>query len=110
MGAVEKTYAAALLEIAYEDGNAPEIDGELSQIAEIFGDNPEFMDILCAPDVADTEKKGREENEKKKQIVSDYAKGNDVIHQLIDLALLQNGMLKGAALAAFLKRSVDMIK
>ncbi len=61
-------------------------------------------------DVADTEKKVREENEKKKQIVSDYAKGNDVIHQLIDLALLQNGMLKGAALAAFLKRSVDMIK
>lgn len=58
MGAVEKTYAAALLEIAYEDGNAPEIDGELSQIAEIFGDNPEFMDILCAPDVADTEKTG----------------------------------------------------
>ncbi|MBO4820564.1 MAG: molecular chaperone HtpG [Prevotella sp.] len=61
-------------------------------------------------DVADTEKKVREENEKKKQIVSDHAKGNDVIHQLIDLALLQNGMLKGAALAAFLKRSVDMIK
>ena len=61
-------------------------------------------------DVADTEKKVREENEKKKQIVSDHAKDNDVIHQLIDLALLQNGMLKGAALAAFLKRSVDMIK
>ena len=61
-------------------------------------------------DVADTEKKVRDENEKKKQIISDYAKGNDVIHQLIDLALLQNGMLKGAGLAAFLKRSVDMIK
>ena len=30
--------------------------------------------------------------------------------QLIDLALLQNGMLKGAALDAFLKRSVDLIK
>ncbi len=35
---------------------------------------------------------------------------NNIVHQLIDLALLQNGMLKGASLDAFLKRSVDMIK
>ena len=49
-------------------------------------------------------------------IVKDYKKeealdkDNKVVHQLIDLALLQNGMLKAAALDAFLKRSVDMIK
>ena len=35
---------------------------------------------------------------------------NDIVHQLIDLALLQNGMLKGEALDKFLKRSVDLIK
>ena len=39
-----------------------------------------------------------------------YAKGNSIVHQLIDLALLQNGMLKGEALDRFLKRSVDLIK
>ena len=61
-------------------------------------------------DLAATEKAVNEQKDKKKQIVSDYAKGNDIIHQLIDLALLQNGMLKGAGLAAFLKRSVEMIK
>ena len=61
-------------------------------------------------DLAATEKAVNEQKDKKKQIVSDYAKGNDIIHQLIDLALLQNGMLKGAGLAAFLKRSVDLIK
>ena len=45
------------------------------------------------------------------RIVTDtYAKGNDVIHQLIDLALLQNGMLTGQALDTFVKRSVGMIK
>lgn len=51
-----------------------------------------------------------EQREKKRTLLSDYAKGNQVVHQLIDLALLQNGMLKGAALDAFLKRSVDLIK
>ena len=50
------------------------------------------------------------QKEMRKQVISDYAKGNNVIHQLIDLALLQNGMLKGAALDAFLKRSVEMIQ
>ena len=59
---------------------------------------------------AEAEKAVNEQKEKKHAVLADYAKGNDVIHQLIDLALLQNGMLKGAALDAFLKRSVDMIK
>ncbi len=47
---------------------------------------------------------------KKKDIFAAYAKKNDVVSQLIDLALLQNGLLRGEALNKFLKRSVDMIK
>lgn len=58
----------------------------------------------------EAEKALEEQREKKRTLLSDYAKGNQVVHQLIDLALLQNGMLKGAALDAFLKRSVDLIK
>ena len=61
-------------------------------------------------DVADTEKKLNEQKNKKSQLIADYAKGNNVLHQLIDLALLQNGMLKGEALGRFVKRSVDMIR
>ncbi len=59
---------------------------------------------------AEAEKAVNEQKDKKNGILADYAKGNDIVHQLIDLALLQNGMLKGAALDAFLKRSVDLIK
>ena len=59
---------------------------------------------------AETEKAVKDEKDKKNSILADYAKGNSIVHQLIDLALLQNGMLKGAALDAFLKRSVDLIK
>ena len=61
-------------------------------------------------DKAKTQAEIDKQKDQRKQIISDYAKGNDVIHQLIDLALLQNGMLKGAALDAFLKRSVELIK
>ncbi|MBQ0104313.1 MAG: molecular chaperone HtpG [Prevotellaceae bacterium] len=50
------------------------------------------------------------EKAKKTAVIAEYAKTNDTVHQLIDLALLQNGMLQGEALCNFIKRSVDMIK
>jgi molecular chaperone HtpG len=56
-----------------------------------------------------TQKAIDEQKQKKQQLISDYAKDNNIVHQLIDLALLQNGMLKGEALDRFLKRSVDLI-
>ena len=50
------------------------------------------------------------QKQKKNEVIAEYAQKNDIVHQLIDLALLQNGMLKGAALDAFLKRSIELIK
>ena len=74
------------------------------------GKKPEEVTQEEKDDLSNTEKAIEEQRAKKNGILADYAKGNQVVHQLIDLALLQNGMLKGAALDAFLKRSVDMIK
>ena len=74
------------------------------------GKKPEEISQEEKDDVKNTEKSLEEQRTKKKDILSAFAKDNKVVHQLIDLALLQNGMLKGAALDAFLKRSVDMIK
>lgn len=51
-----------------------------------------------------------EQKQKEKEIFSAYAKENRTISQLLDIALLQNGQLKGAALDKFIKRSIDMIK
>ena len=59
---------------------------------------------------ADCEKAVEEQKQKKESVLNGFAAKNDIIHQLIDLALLQNGMLKGEALDKFLKRSVDLIK
>lgn len=46
----------------------------------------------------------------KNNILKEYAATDPTVHQLIDLALLQNGMLKGEALNNFVKRSIDLIK
>jgi molecular chaperone HtpG len=59
---------------------------------------------------AEAEKAVQEQKDKKQAVIAEYAAKNDIVHQLIDLALLQNGMLKGEALDKFLKRSVDLIK
>ncbi len=61
-------------------------------------------------DLKNTEKAVNDQREKRNKVLDDYAKGNAVVHQLIDLSLLQNGMLKGEALDKFMKRSVEMIK
>ena len=61
-------------------------------------------------DMTNTQNAITAQKDKKKSVIALYAKDNSIVHQLIDLALLQNGMLKGAALDTFLKRSVDLIK
>ena len=60
-------------------------------------------------ELSDVEKKLADEKTKKEAVLGEYAGGNKVIRQLIDLALLQNNMLKGEALTNFVKRSIELI-
>ena len=91
-----------------------EIKGQEARLAALNqkteGKKPEEITQDVKDDKANTQKAIDEQKDKKQQLISDYAKGNDIVHQLIDLALLQNGMLKGEALDKFLQRSVELIK
>ena len=91
-----------------------EIKGQEARLAALHqaqnGKKPEEITDSEKEDVKNTEKAISDERAKRKDIIASYAKDNNIVHQLIDLALLQNGMLKGASLDAFLKRSVDLIK
>ena len=60
-------------------------------------------------DMEDCRKAIEAEEQKRKDVLADYAKDNERVHQLIDLALLQNGLLTGEALTRFVKRSVEMM-
>ncbi|MBD5196598.1 MAG: molecular chaperone HtpG [Bacteroides sp.] len=55
------------------------------------------------------ETKVKEAREKEESIIKDFAAGEPVVKQIIDLALLQSGLLKGEALTAFIKRSVSLL-
>ncbi len=48
-------------------------------------------------------------NDRKEVMLNEYASNNKQVRQLIDLALLANNMLKGEALAQFVKRSVELM-
>ncbi len=91
-----------------------EIKGQEARLAALNqkteGKKPEEITQDIKDDKANTQKAIDEQKDKKQQLISDYAKGNNIVHQLIDLALLQNGMLKGEALDKFLQRSVELIK
>ena len=91
-----------------------ELKGQQARLAALHQEQskkkPEEITKEEKDDLHNTEKAVAEQRQKKHDVLAAYAKDNQVVHQLIDLALLQNGMLKGKALDAFLKRSVDLIK
>lgn len=91
-----------------------EIKGQEARLAALHQSQdkkkPEEVTQEEKDDLKNTEKALKEQKEKKTAVIAKAAKDNQVVHQLIDLALLQNGMLKGASLDAFLKRSVDLIQ
>jgi len=60
-------------------------------------------------DMTNTDHKLDELREQRNQVLAEYAGTNKTVSQLIDLALLGNGMLKGEALSQFIKRSVELI-
>lgn len=91
-----------------------ELKGQEARLAALHqsqkNKKPEELTQEEKDDLKNTEQAITDQKKKKNELLSGYAKDNNVIHQLIDLALLQNGMLKGAALNEFLKRSVEMIR
>jgi len=91
-----------------------EIKGQEARLAALNqqteGKKPEEISQEVKEDKANTQKAIDEQKDKKQNIINGFAVNNDIVHQLIDLALLQNGMLKGEALDKFLQRSVELIK
>lgn len=60
-------------------------------------------------ELADNEKKAADIRKQETDIISEYANKQDNVKQLVDIALLGNGMLKGEALNNFLRRSVSLL-
>lgn len=88
-----------------------EIEAKNSQISDIRKNEKDGK--LSAEDdqkVKDLTKEVDELRTKESKIISDYASGRDDVRQLIDLALLGNGLLKGEQLSKFIDRSVSLMQ
>ena len=107
---LDDTKAACGEALAPIDGEIKSLEAKQSALKQILDKKkPEELTQEEKNERQNTEKAISEQKEKRNSIIAGYAKDNKIVHQLIDLALLQNGMLKGAALNEFLKRSVDII-
>ena len=107
--------------VALRDKAGKELDSEVNPLADsIDSDNAAIREIRKAagdkaPDaegeqkIKELEKAVGETRERQNKIVADYAAGQPVVKQLIDLALLGNGLLRGEALNEFIKRSVSLL-
>ena len=104
----DKECAAAVAPIQKEMDDVNTRRNELKKKQE--GKKDEDIPTTEKDEVNDLDKKWEDLKNRKNGLFADYAAQNKVVRQLIDLALLQNGMLKGEALNNFVKRSIDLIK
>ncbi|WP_018669477.1 molecular chaperone HtpG [Bacteroides gallinarum] len=104
----DKKCTAAIAPIQKEMDDINNRRNELKKKQE--GKKDEEIPTAEKDEVNDLDKKWEELKTQKENLFANYAAQNKVVRQLIDLALLQNGMLKGEALNNFVKRSIDLIK
>lgn len=87
------------------------LEKELENVEKsVKGKKDEEIDQSTKDKQSELEKKIEDARKKKEEVLSGYGKNNDLVKQLIDLALLSNNMLKGEDLTRFIRRSVEMIK
>lgn len=103
----EKECSAALAPINEEMETLNKRHTELHKLQE--GKKDEEISTADKDELKEIEKQIADQKTKKQTLLAEYARGNKVIRQLIDLALLQNNMLKGQSLSNFVKRSIDLI-
>ena len=71
---------------------------------------PEDIPVADKDEKEKCNKEVEELTAQRKSLMEEFAKGNDLLKQAADLALLSNNMLKGKELHAFIQRSLDLLK
>ncbi len=89
---------------------ADKIEADNTEISKLREAHKAGSDAESDQKVKDLEKEVADSREQQEKAISDYAAGQPLVKQLIDLALLANGLLKGKDLSAFISRSVSLLK
>ena len=86
-----------------------ETNSEISKINDSKKDNKELSEEN-KKQLSDKEAEAENIRKEKEKIISEYASSQKTVKQLVDIALLGNGLLKGKALNNFLKRSIELLQ
>lgn len=89
---------------------ADKIEADNAEISKLREAHKAGSDAESDQKVKDLEKEVADSREQQEKAISDYTSGQPLVKQLIDLALLANGLLKGKDLSAFISRSVSLLK
>ena len=93
------------------DFEIKELEGKKTELSELNkGKKEEEIPQVDKDRLKEYDEKVRDMKKQKESLLEEYGKSNKIVGQLIDLALLANGLLKGEALNRFVKRSVDLIQ
>ncbi len=104
-----KTKATEALEATVKP-LAEKIEADNAEISKLREANKAGSDAESDQRIKDLEKEVTDSRQQQEKTISDYAGAQPLVKQLIDLALLANGLLKGKDLSAFIARSVSLLK
>lgn len=85
------------------------MDNATKSISTLRGDGKESPDAETQQKIKDLEKVVSDNRSEQEKIVTEYASTDNTVKQIIDLALLGNGLLRGADLSAFIDRSYSLL-
>lgn len=105
---IEKSEADLKEKIQPLEDKLNDVNKTIEAINGLKKDNKELDDAKKS-ELSNKEKEAEDIRKEEAHIITEYASGQDKVKQLVDIALLGNGMLKGEALSNFLKRSVDLL-
>lgn len=107
---IEDTENACKTEIEPIQGEIKTLQESVEELRENHkGKKDDEISVTEKEDIKTKESKITELKKKEEELLSNYAKSNNLVRQLVDLALLSNNMLKGEALSQFVKRSVELL-
>ena len=107
---IEDTENACKAEIEPIQGEIKTLQESVEKLRENHkGKKDDEIPVPEKEDIKTKESKITELKKKEEDLLSTYAKSNNLVRQLVDLALLSNNMLKGEALSQFVKRSVELL-
>lgn len=86
------------------------VNADNAQITTLRGDGKTAPDTETQQKISDLEKAVADTRAEQENLVKDFAQGQPLVKQMIDLALLGNGLLRGKNLNDFITRSISLLK